>query len=241
MVKKEEKAPEPEVKEPEGKEDSAQAELDVLKTKLADQEKISQKWETESKAHQAVVTKKSQELSQLKQRPARTSTPSKTMLELMEEQSPGDPRVAELKRQIDAEDALSNWNAKAEEARVKLTEKITSKGGDPDDERFDGVWDSFDLAYSTHGQYEKAHGKADKILSRTKPVEKKEGEEDKKEDKEAEIARKYLEDKGYLVTETGGPSASASNWKEVQEKFIKNPEDRQNTERYYEMRRAQGR
>ncbi len=100
--------------------------------------------------------------------------------------------------------------------REKIDQKIRSAGLDPNDEVFDTVNDAFEYARDVNGNFDKAHLRLDRILNKQKP--KKEAPEVKEQDVD-ESARKMLEEKGLLKTDTGGPSASAMSAQKAMQEY----------------------
>ena len=100
-------------------------------------------------------------------------------------------------------------------------------------------------AFAEAGQFEKAEKKLAKLeeAKQTKPPEEKPKEtEDERVERLATAKLKAeLDKRGLLTQDSGTPSGRGEGWEGVREQFIKNPDDPQNTARYYEMRRAQGR
>lgn len=94
-----------------------------------------------------------------------------------------------------------------EESGIK--QQIIDAGEDPDDEQFDRTWDAFKLA-KVDGDFSDAHKRVDRILDKVKPKEK-ETKGELTDDEKEEIARSYLEKKGSLKSDTGGPSAGGGH------------------------------
>ncbi len=223
-----------------GKEQPAQPnEVDVLKSQLAEKEKQVEQWQKESKAHQAQVTKKAQELQRLQsqlQKPAQSNVSSE-LLKLYEEQDPTNPRIQSLKAQLAREEQWARQNQITSDAKGGLEQKIREKGLDPEDEQFDSVWDAFIMAEVKDGNFTRADKRLDRILGRQKSPEIKEQPKKSEEVNEEEVARKYLEKKGLLTSETGHPSASGKSFQQFESDFISGKVDRQT---YEERARREG-
>lgn len=200
------------------------SELDLLKTQIAEKNKELEKWQRESKAHQATATRASQELKKLRELSTSGKKPTTQLLELYEEQFGADnPKVKDLKMQMTREEQIARQDQIAQDYKSKLQEKITTAGLNPEDEQFDVVWDAYDMAYSVDGKFDRAESRLDRILNKQGKKESKSENNDKSkpEINEEEIARKWLEKKGHLVSETGMPSASGGSFSDIEKKYIK--------------------
>lgn len=100
--------------------------------------------------------------------------------------------------------------------RDSFIAKIEATGLDPDDEKFDRVWNIFDRAEDRKGVpgFEQAEKRLDRILKSAEPKK----EEPKKEPELAEddervqvAARKLLEKEGKLKTHEGTPSGASGS------------------------------
>lgn len=124
-------------------------------------------------------------------------------------------RISTLKAEIGRIEQAAQYNTKMREQqqiagdkRVELEDKIREAGGDPEDIKFDGVWDSWELSSLADGKFERADTRLDKILkvkpAETKPVE----TEDKIRER---IERETLEKYKLTSPEKTRPSAAGKN------------------------------
>ena len=180
------------------------------------------------KGLQGVISNKDKQIDELRRRET-VPAPNKTMnamLELLEKDEGGyseDPirqaKIKALKEQLTREEQLQAQENYIRTEKEKLNQKIRDAGFDPDDDAFLEVNDAFDLS-TYDGKFERAYKRADKVLKNLKPTpQSKEIKEIKPEDIE-EAARKLLEEKGMLVSETGKPSASGGSFMEFEKAFI---------------------
>jgi len=124
------------------------------------------------------------------------------------------PRIAQLEAEIARErqmetiqkqrDAIEGYT---NQWRGKLEDKIRGAGENPTDEKFDRVWDAFEIAYVKDGKFERADERLDRILTKIKPSKPEDETFEKRLDEEK---RKWMEEHGLLTSETGLPSASGS-------------------------------
>jgi len=220
-------------------EQSAQSELDALKSQVAELKKLNDESIREAKAHQASSTRAHQELSRIKSQIDRSqsSSTTKQLLEIAEEQSGEEnPKVKALKEQLAYEERLSRQEQVTQENKQKMEDKIKSAGLNPEDDEFDNVWDAFELAASLDGKFERAEKRLERVLGRKKPSETVKNEK-QKQDSEEEIARKVMERKGLLVSDNGLPSGSGGSFNEVEQAFISG---KISAEKYAESARKAG-
>lgn len=197
---------------------------------------------------QRIIAKKDQEIEYLRGQTSkpRTSTPAyKALLDALEagQDALGEPNpkltlakqiIAEEEKREAQEVVYRQQEAIANKAKDDLANKIKEANLNPEDEMFDDVWDAWDLSNALDGKFERAERKLSRILKNVKPPE-------KKEEDEEEIARKVLEKKGLLKSETGGPSGVSADWEQVRADFIKNPSNPRVFERYDKMRKERER
>jgi len=132
--------------------------------------------------------------------------------------------IAAEKRRTDEVAFEEYRQATIKKERAAIEQKIEDASQDPNDEKFDRVWDAFKIATSD-GDFNDARKRTDRILGQVKQPEKegkelKETEEQRIERLANEKARKMMEEKGLLVTETGGPSATSPSSEEAYAKYI---------------------
>lgn len=90
-----------------------------------------------------------------------------------------------------------------------LRNKFEAIGEDPDDPKFDSIWDAVQIAKLSDGNFDRAKGRAERILRVVKPPEDKKPEEPKLTDEQKEkVARKWKEEHGELKTHEGIPSGT---------------------------------
>jgi len=208
----------PEVTEPQEKTYS-QEELDAALTEK----------EEAYKGLQKSIARQAEELGQLRKRATQPSSLSvkrdEIILEEMkrraQEEGITNPRIAELEGELLREKQRESMETYTSTYREKLNQKIKESGLDPTDEQFDGVWETFDIAYAVDGKFERADKKLDRVLSKPKP-EKKEivVEKDDFTKRLEEEKRKWMEEQGLLATETGGPSASSPSKDNAYAKYV---------------------
>ena len=137
--------------------------------------------------------------------------------------------LAELERQEAYNARLRQQEQLAREARDNLEDKIRDAGLEPDDEKFDAVWTSWELASLADGKFERAEDKLTRILSRIKP---KETEEEEKKPVETEaqmrerLEREILEKHGLTKPEKKTPSGLSADEKEIRKRYRENPNDK---------------
>ena len=219
----------PEVEEHEGEKPEAQTptftqeEHDRLKKEALD--------EQYRKLNKSLV-EQGQEIRKLRDTASRppASMSNKAMRAMLEEmERPGEggepsPRIAQLRQQLDREEQLEYQGKVSNEEWQKMTQKIFEANLNPSDEMFDSVIEAWEDGCET-GTFEKAHRRLDRILDKTKPVkfETSEPEGDKLDKLIEERARKMLEDKGLLTSDTAGPSASSSHYEDLRDRYVVDP------------------
>ena len=248
-----EKEEQVEEKQPEGEvlpqtKTFTQEEMDVLVAQARDEEKEVYK------GIQRTVSAKDEEIKRLRESGKPQSDNSglgQVMLDEMkasQEFGTVNPRVAQLESLLSTEktkqaraEATQRGDEITREYRTKLNKKIGDIGLDPSDERFDDVWDTFEIAYAVDGKFERAEKKLDRILTKVKPEEKtKETTEDEVKRLAKEMSDTFLKEGGYLSLNEDGPSATTKKFEEVRDKYIENPDDRSNTAEYLRMRVERG-
>ena len=113
---------------------------------------------------------------------------------------------------------LRKQESMANEAKESLEDKIREAGFEPEDEKFDTVWDKWDLARLADGKFERAEEKLTRILSRAKPKE--ETVEEKKpveteEQMRERLEREILEERGLTKPEKVRTTGVAKNEQEA--------------------------
>jgi hypothetical protein len=218
------------------------------------------------KGIQRVIAQKDKEIATLKNvstsYPANTTSnlePYKVMVEEMEaharETGETNPRVAQMRALIAEEERKTNAEKQRREVeqytqtwKEKLEAKIAEAGLTPEDEKFDDVWESFDVSYKLDGKFERAEKKLDRILkgvSKVPEVKKTEVKPDDDLEKKvqarlAEEKRKWMQENHLLETETSAPSAAMKQWKDIEANYIADPDKPANREAYLRARRERG-
>ncbi len=146
------------------------------------------------------------------------------------------------KQQLQAEEYTNTW-------RSKLEQSITTAGLDPKDERFDDVWENFDLHYRLDGQFEFTEKKLARALKGVK-VETKETKPPVDETKKlveteitkrlAEAKREWMKQYGIVETEVAQPSAQSASDRKIRDNYIANPNDPNAKQAYMAYRARQG-
>lgn len=199
---------------------------------------------------QRTISKKDTEIERLKNQlgepqPSGTRRTLTALLEEMEkrgEEYGSDPssqgRISQLKSELAREEQLEYQKGVARKVRSELDQKIRDAGRDPSDEMFESVNEAFEDAADWHGKFDRAERKLDRILTQAKPMElpKVEPPEDRQKAIN-EAARQMLEEKGQLVSETGGPSASSGSFQQFEKDYI---EGKVPPEEYAERARREG-
>lgn len=131
-------------------------------------------------------------------------------------------KETELKQREAVEQITQTW-------RDKLETRIAEANLDPKDERFDDMWESFDITYGVDGKFERVEKKLDRILKgvtkEVKPESKKteapiaDDIEKKVQARLAEERRKWMEENNLLEKETGQPSGVSRSWEQTQKDY----------------------
>jgi len=141
----------------------------------------------------------------------------------------GNPRIAQLevllaeeKRKEEVARQREQMETVTSEWRGRLEDRIVAAGENPTDEKFDDVWDTFDVTYAVDGRFERVDKKLTRILGATKPKEtgKVETEEERIERLAEEKYRAKAKEAGLLTTETGEPSASGESWVDFEKRYV---------------------
>lgn len=159
-----------------------------------------------------------------------SNTVLKGMLELAENEYGDNPKVVLLKQQLAQEEermALETqkqqWEAFGLSERGKLDAKIRETGQDPDDPKFDTVYDVFEQGYYMTGPvgFEKAGKRLERILGSTTPStpKPKESEDERIKRLAEEMANSILEEKGLLNTDVNLPSGASASDEEFMRKY----------------------
>jgi len=182
------------------------------------------------KGLQGVISKKDTRIRELETVPTPIEGDDK-VLELLvqnmrskEAYGETDPLIPQLEAEVRArkdrqkhETQMRFQQGETNKAWDKINAQITDAGFDPNDERFELVVEAFEDARDFSGKFDRAYTKLDRILSKSKP----EKQETETEKDTAEKARKDLEEKGLLTTETGGPSAVSESFEDFQKRYMK--------------------
>lgn len=176
------------------------------------------------KGYQRTVAQREREIEQLKKQQATLPQPSfspsiaNEIVALLEAQQSElgepNPRIAYLKGLLAVEQQKewqrqqqTQWDTHVAEEETELSEEIESRGLNPQDEKLKAVQEAFQDAAKRTGNFTKAYRLLDRVTKETKPkVEEKKVEVPEEIDEEK--IRKYLEKKGMLKSDTGGPSGA---------------------------------
>ncbi len=216
-----------------------QAELDEIIRKARDEE--LQKY----KGIQRTIAKREDEIATLKRKLSEPKE-SKSSLATNEiiladmkarqtETGEANPRIAQLEAML-ADERRKESLAKQQQAvedytqtwRDKLEEKIVQSGFTPNDEKFDDIWESFDMHYTVDGKFEHVEKKLDRILKGvTKEVNTEKTTNQPVDEVEKKIQvrlqeekRKWMKEHNILEVETGQPSASSRNIPTKREELV---------------------
>lgn len=106
---------------------------------------------------------------------------------------------------------------------VDLRSKCEDAGEDPDDPKFDSVWDAIQIAKLSDGNFDRAKSRTDRILKQVKPPEDKKGAEPKEpeltDEQTERVVRKWKDKHGELQTHEGAPSGASGSDDEFIKKF----------------------
>ena len=212
--------PEEETPEPQEVKTFTQEEVDAIREEIKREEQRS------IKGLQRVVSKKDQQIQELRRRPAHVEDTTTIELQLQSardaeaerrttdgeyaKKDPAIPRLeAELARRIAAQETAKMKDYRESiisGEREKLETRITEAGFDPDDERFEDAFEMWDIS-KLDGQFDRAHRKLDRILKTIKTPE-------AKAESNAETKRKEMLTKGTGKVDgiAGGGSSSDTNF-----------------------------
>lgn len=118
--------------------------------------------------------------------------------------------IAKRKARLEQQKFQEYVQQQIEAKRAEIEGKIEAAGEDPTDEKFDTVWDAFDVGCVT-ADFSRADQRLARLLGSAKPKEQKaeEGDEETIGKKVEEGIRKWLVEHGYLNSDTGQPSGGA--------------------------------
>lgn len=198
--------------------------------------------EKKYKSLQRVIDKKDKQIQKLSQPQSQSTKALEAMREELRANDPESPRIqvidAEIERIKKEGETLKQMREVeqyTEDWRTKLTGKIEEAGLDPEDDRFDDVWENFELHYQIDGKFDIAERKLDKILKGVNKV----AEEPKKEEANLEKIleerlkeekRKWMEENGLTEKETGLPSGTTRTFTEEQIEAMSDKEYAKNRE-----------
>lgn len=209
--------------------DAVRSQLQEALNKAKEAEDGKKKAEEEAKKHHRVATDQGRELKKLResQLPPTQPTslvPLKAMADELERLSQSsyadDPaaavRLSAIKKQI-ADEEMRQWvevrEAFTRDWRGTLEKQIAESGLTPEDSQFDDVWETFDIAYSVDGKFERAEKKLNRILKEIKPMGVQKTSEAPKQPTEKEvrdqIRAEVMKEFNLLPTSTTGPSGSS--------------------------------
>ncbi len=174
-------------------------------TKKFTQEEMEAEFSNRYKNIQKALAKKDIELKKLGSQIQPNTNRDKITRQLIEEVKP------EILPEWDKESQYAQWQQEVENRRTKMQEQIVSAGFNPEDEQFEGVFDLFETA-ALSGRFERAEEKLKRTLIKLKPEPSKVENPQTREQEIQEAARKMLEDKGQLVSETSIPSGANRVW-----------------------------
>ena len=146
----------------------------------------------------------------------------------------------QLREEATRIDQQSAWETRVAQEKNKVIQKIEAANANPDDEKFDTVWDKFEQIAWTSGKFETVDSRLDRVLSKSKPAketkEKKESPLDldnlSKEQKE-EIERKVMDWRGETKDDTGGPAGGMDDERWIKEVYnLGNSDDHTRAQKY---------
>lgn len=126
---------------------------------------------------QKVVSRKDQQIEQLKQSPKPQSKVTNKLIDEIEHLARNSDdglastnRIAALKQELVKEENIAQGEAFANDWHSKINQKIIDAGYDPNDDAFVDVEEAYQTAYYSHGKFELAEKKADRILKSLQPT-----------------------------------------------------------------------
>lgn len=205
-----------------------------IDTRIAEAlKKQDEEWQKKYQGLQKVINKKDRELSKRKAEPFREDTTDNTLklwLQTKEQQEKAsgevDPMIPILrdelkKREWQAQQAkqMRDWQTAVDEQRESVIQQIEEAGLDPEDARFDPVWDKFEVAAYTTGDFSSVSKRLDRALKTIPPKPSEVKVEVKPEEKVEpqltpeqleSIGRDYAVKKGWLKSPTDIPSGAGT-------------------------------
>lgn len=190
-----------------------QEDWDAAKAEL--EERVRQEEFVKYQGLQKVISKKDAEIERLAKQPSNTKTMTTVVDELerlsqsaYESDPASQARISTLKTQLAAEEQRAYQENIIHQNQERINQEIKSAGYDPTDDRFEGVWDMFEVA-SVDGVFTRVDRKLEKVLNKI-PVVKEETNvvdiEKLVEEKAEEKLRVKMEERGLLHTDLGGAS-----------------------------------
>jgi len=198
------------------------------------------------KGIQRVIAQKDQTIRELRtsmQKPAPAAVNlSAQVIELMEagDFEKAKALIAQQEQQRTLADRFRMQEQTTEAKRGELRQQITEAGLDPDDDAFDTVWLSVDLADAKDGNFAQAEKRLTRAMAKQKPKPAVEPVVDERtlEQKALELLRKR--DPDLLKTDIGGPPSVPSNFNQLRDAYITDPDNVQTRQRYMEARKQRG-
>lgn len=181
------------------------------------QEEMDTEFKNRYKNIQRELAKRETEIKKLSSQIQPTSNRDKITRQLIEEVKP------DALPEWDKDVQYTQWQREVDSRKTKMEDQILAAGLNPDDEQFESVFDLFETA-ALSGRFERAEKKLERTLGKLKQATPKvEGKElDTLVD---ERARKILEDKGQLVTESSLPSGANRRWTSAEIERIAEQQD----------------
>lgn len=151
---------------------------------------------------QRTVSAKDTRIRELEEQIASPGKGNKATLEVLKRLAEDDPTaLAQLQKaeaELAEEERGNQYKTFRRQEINKVTQRIQQAGLDPDNEVFETVFDALDLSL-WDGNFERVDKKLSRILEKSKPI--------KEEDVEKRIEdarKKWMEETGQLVSDTGG-------------------------------------
>ena len=210
-------------------EQTAQEDVASLKTQIADLQKKADDAFKEAKAHQSNFTKTQQELRKSQDISSRIETLAAQMEVL------GEALAVTGKRMVtdntgEAEQPAIDVKKRMAEASTKITQaRLAELARQADREAYKGGYDIETAPELTQARQLFQRGLPEEGLEEVRKMVAGKGEAPKKPAKSVdeltdgdreEIARKYMEAKGMLKTDTGAPSGKLQDWAAIQQNYI---------------------
>lgn len=228
----------------------AQTKLEGLASELEQTKQEVAKWQTEAKAHQKNVSKKSEELEKQQNLEGRLEVLTEMVADIVD-------------RSTEAEDYEEPKQRKSEKYTSKLKEQETRTGDtttQAEQQHFRGLAQEADgliksvgldmeespelhkafVQFVSKGDPERGLEEVKKVVNKMTEAKSKETEEQLVKRIREEELKKILQERGELDAETGLPSATVGSWEQIRDAYSKNPDDARTRETYLKARRERG-